>query len=68
VLAVEIHQQSTGSSDVSFALELLGNTTPLSNNPPSITLTSPSDGSVYTEPAIITLNALASDADGAIAR
>jgi hypothetical protein len=68
VLAVEVHQQSSGSTDVSFALELLGNTTPLSNNAPSITLTSPSDGSVYTEPAIITLNAQASDADGAIGK
>lgn len=68
VLAVEIHQQSAGSSDVSFALELLGNTTPLSNNPPNITLTSPANGSVYTEPAIITVNAFAGDADGAVSK
>jgi hypothetical protein len=37
VLAVEIHQQSTASSDISFALELTGNPTPL------ISITSPTN-------------------------
>jgi hypothetical protein len=68
VLAVEIHQQSSGSSDISFALELLGNTDALNNNLPSVTLTGPADQSIYTEPAIITLNALATDSDGSISK
>jgi hypothetical protein len=66
VLAVEIHQQSSGSTDISFALELQGNTGPFSNNLPSIVLTGPADQSIYTEPAIITLNAAGSDSDGSI--
>jgi hypothetical protein len=66
VVAVEIHQQSSGSSDISFALELVGNTDPLNNNLPSVTLTGPADQSSYTEPAIITINASASDSDGAV--
>jgi hypothetical protein len=68
VLAVEIHQQSSGSSDISFALELLGNTGPLSNNPPAVMLTGPADQSTYTEPAIIVLNAAATDSDGAVSK
>lgn len=68
VIAVEIHQQSSGSSDVSFALELLGNTDPLSNNLPTVTLTGPADQSSYTEPAIITLNAAATDGDGFVSK
>src|SRR5204862_4630151 len=38
VLAVEVHQISTNSSDVSFDLELVGNPTP------SINITSPTNG------------------------
>jgi hypothetical protein len=68
VLAVEIHQQSGGSSDISFALELLGNTGPLSNNLPTVTLTGPADQSTYNDPAIITLNAMAGDTDGSISK
>jgi hypothetical protein len=68
VIAVEIHQQSSGSSDVSFALELLGNTGPLSNNPPSVSLSGPADQSTYTEPAIILLNAAATDSDGSVSK
>jgi hypothetical protein len=37
VVAVEIHQDSPGSSDLSFSLELLANT-PLGNLPPSATV------------------------------
>lgn len=38
------------------------------NSPPSITLTSPSDGASYTEPATVLLKATASDADGTISK
>ncbi len=66
VLAAEIHQQSSGSSDISFALELLGNTGPINNTPPTIILTGPADGSTYTAPGLITINAAANDSDGRI--
>ncbi|NND72402.1 MAG: T9SS type A sorting domain-containing protein [Rhodothermales bacterium] len=37
-----------------------------SNNPPSITLTSPANGTTYTEPATIAMSASASDIDGSV--
>ena len=38
------------------------------NQPPSVSLTAPSSGAVFTAPASITLSATASDTDGAIGR
>jgi hypothetical protein len=38
------------------------------NTPPTVTLTSPVDGSAFTAPATISLAASASDADGSVAR
>ncbi len=38
------------------------------NNPPTVSITSPADGSTFTAPASITINATASDADGSIAK
>ena len=43
-------------------------TTPAPNNPPSVSLTSPSNGSTFTAPASVTVNASASDTDGTIAQ
>lgn len=40
---------------------------PPSNQPPSVSLTSPSDGATFTQPAKIDLAASASDADGTVA-
>lgn len=68
MVAVEVHQNSPGSSDVSFDLELIGSTGAIINNPPSVALTSPSNDSTYTEPATITLTAGASDSDGQVNR
>ena len=50
VIAVEIHQESTGSSDVSFDLELIGN---LLGGPPRLNLTQFGDDFVlhWTDPA-----------------
>ena len=45
VIAVEVHQASLDSSDVSFNLELSG-TLPQTATPPSVTLLSPPDGSI----------------------
>ena len=64
LLAVEIHQESRSSSDVSFDFELVGS----QNVAPTITLSSPLNGSRFTVPASVRLNADASDADGNLAR
>ncbi len=45
-------------------ITLIGGTTP--NNPPSVSITSPSNGTTYTAGANITINANASDNDGSI--
>lgn len=68
VMAVEVHQSGPGSSDLSFDLALIGNTGAIVNNPPTVALTAPSSGSVFTEPANISLTAAASDPDGSIAK
>ena len=60
VLAAEIHQQSAGSSDISFDLELTGNA---QNELPTITLVSPGEGAFYTAPATISMTASAIDID-----
>ena len=61
VLAAEIHQQGPGSSDITFALELVGNT---QNNTPTVAIVSPTQNAFYTEPATIAISASASDSDG----
>ena len=64
VLAVEVHQRDTASSDISFNLELTG----LGNLPPVVTLTAPVPNSVFTAPQSVPLAATASDSYGNIAR
>lgn len=64
VIAAEIHQDLPTSSDISFDLELIGNT---DNNPPTVSLLSPGDGAFYTAPATIAINASAADSDGNLA-
>jgi lamin tail-like protein/CotH protein/Big-like domain-containing protein len=68
IIAVEMHQQSDTSSDISFNLELLAETGAVINDPPAVALTSPSNDSTYTEPATVSLAALASDPDGFVNR
>lgn len=63
VVAVEIHQSSGSSSDISFDLELLGTTT---NAPPFVSITGPADNAVFTAPAVLTINTSAADSDGAV--
>ena len=60
-IAVEIHQQSATSSDVSFDLELVG--TEAQAAPPSVSLLSPADGGT-TNSANVTFRAAASAAAG----
>ncbi len=63
IVAVEIHQDAHDSSDISFDYEMLGL---IVNELPSVALTSPSDGTTFTAPATIALEADASDGDGAV--
>lgn len=65
VLAAEIHQESSGSSDISFDLELVGST---DNNAPSIALLSPANSASFTVPADIDLRASAADPDGNLSK
>ena len=69
VLAVEIHQVQASSSDISFDLELSGSRRETTNStPPTVALTSPSDGSVFAAPATILLAASASDGQGTVVK
>jgi hypothetical protein len=68
VIAVELHQRDGASSDLGFDLEMI--VTALPGNPPTVVLTSPTNGASFTAPAIIPLVADASDSDsnGSIAK
>ena len=60
-IAVEIHQQSVTSTDVSFDLELIG--TEAQAAPPTVSLVSPTDGGT-TNSADVTFTAMATAAAG----
>ena len=62
VLAVEIHQSETNSSDISFDLEFKG----FGNVPPLVRITSPTDGAIAAIPTNLILSASASDPDGSV--
>ena len=66
VLAVEIHQTTVSSSDISFDLELQGVPKLSQNQPPVVSLTSPTNSAYYLGPSSVTLTASASDADGSV--
>ncbi len=61
VLAVEIHQQLATSSDLSFDFELRGERTITGNQPPSVSITSPGEGTGFITPANIAINVSATD-------
>jgi hypothetical protein len=62
ILAVEIHQQDTNSTDMSFELALEAN---VPGGPPTVAITSPMQGAAF-PPANVTLTATATDADGSV--
>jgi hypothetical protein len=64
VVAVEIHQVSTNSSDISFDLALTGNYVPV---PPVVAIISPADGAMLSRGST-TIKAAASDSLGSIVR
>ena len=66
VVAVEIHQDSGNSSDISFNLELLGNSTSIPNTPPTVALTAPTAQNVIFSGQDVLLEAAANDPDGRI--
>ena len=67
LLAVEMHQDSVTSSDISFDLELTGQTNAFVNLPPSVSLTSPANGASFATTTNITLAVSASDPNGVVA-
>jgi hypothetical protein len=62
LLAVEVHQNTNTSSDISFDLELAADVT---FEPPAVRITSPAEGAVVGAPTIV-LTVDASDVDGAV--
>ena len=65
-LAVEIHQYSPVSADVSFDLEIAGEAPPPSR-PPVVTLAAPFPGTVFARGGDVAIAATASDPDGTVA-
>jgi hypothetical protein len=62
LLAVEVHQNAATSSDISFDLELAANVT---FEPPTVNITSPSDGAVIGSPTVVLTTAV-NDVDGVV--
>ncbi len=67
VLAVEIHQCTNTSTDISFDLELSGSRSGAAV-PPTVAVTSPADNVSFTVPVTVGLEATASDADGTVSK
>jgi hypothetical protein len=66
VLAVEVHQASASSSDISFDLELVGGEPPQENQPPVVGIFKPRSGQTFLAPARIEIQAEAGDRDGSV--
>jgi hypothetical protein len=67
VLAVEVHQNSTGSSDLSFDLELFGATNFIGNTAPTALITSPQNGAEFSAGTDIEASVEATDNDDEVA-
>jgi len=66
LLAVEIHQVTNTSSDISFDLEMIGDLVPPTNVPPAVAISSPTNNTTVYYPATVVINANASDIDGSV--
>lgn len=66
ILAVEIHQQSANSSDISFNLDLQGQPVIIYNLLPAVAFSAPTNTQSFLAPASIALAATASDDDGVV--
>ena len=67
-LAVEIHQTSATSTDISFNLQLLGVPRIIRNQAPTVALTSPTNLASFLVPTDVTLAVAATDKDGTVAK
>jgi 3-phytase len=65
VIAVEIHQQRANTPDMAFDLELIGNSSV--NLPPTVSISSPTNGASFPLGQAVTITATASDPEGALA-
>lgn len=68
VVAVELHQSSATSTDVSFDMALSAIPAIVYNNSPTAALVSPTNGQYFLAPPAITLLASASDSDGTVTK
>jgi hypothetical protein len=66
ILAAEVHQGNSTSSDLSFELELLAIVAASTNLPPIVSLTAPPNNTTLAAPGSAILAALASDSDGTV--
>ena len=66
VLAVEVHQNGTFTTDLSFDFELRGIEPPPPNFPPTVGISAPLNGASYAPPATVNISASASDSDGTV--
>lgn len=66
IAAVEIHQGSASSSDMSFDLALVGIIAAPTNTRPFVSIAAPADGTFLAAPASFTITANASDFDGSV--
>lgn len=67
-IAVEMHQGSAGSSDMSFDFQLELALAAPTNARPIVTLNSPADGTTFGAPGAIAITASAFDLDGSVAQ
>jgi hypothetical protein len=63
ILAVEVHQGNTTSSDASFDLHLLAN---VQSTAPEVAITSPTNNASYIAPADVLISVTATDFDGTV--
>ncbi len=61
-----IATDNSGGTGTSTPVNIVVN--PSSNNPPTVSITSPTNGATFTAPANVTINATASDSDGTVTK
>jgi hypothetical protein len=67
IMAVEIHQDAPGGTDLWFRMSLNAFPRIINNLSPLVSVTSPANNQYYLAPSNITVQAVASDADGTVA-
>lgn len=68
IIAIEVHQHRANSSDLAFDLEFIGNEiTKPANQPPTVSISSPTEGTNFILGQQINITAIANDPDGSLA-